>query len=92
MVPINAQSLTADTQDPLVTQLLHFAKVIRGEEAPLVTGLEGLRSLEVVEAVAQSAEQWGRSIRRKPEQHTSSASFCVTKKYPIVLKISCKNG
>ena len=55
--PINAQSLTADTQDPLVTQLLHFAKVIRGEEAPLVTGLEGLRSLEVVEAVAQSAER-----------------------------------
>ena len=55
--PINAQSLTADTQDPLVTQLLHFAKVIRGEEPPLVTGLEGLRSLEVVEAVAQSAER-----------------------------------
>ena len=53
--PINAQSLTADTQDPLVTQLQHFAKVIRGEEEPLVTGLEGLRSLEVVEAVAQSA-------------------------------------
>jgi len=54
--PINAQVLTCDSQDPLVTQMHHFARVIRGEEAPLVSGIEGLKSLEVVEAIALSAE------------------------------------
>ena len=54
--PINAQVLTCDTQDPLVTQMQHFARVIRGEEVPLVSGIEGLKSLEVVEAIALSAE------------------------------------
>ena len=29
--------------------MTHFAAVINGEEEPLVSGLEGLKSLEVVE-------------------------------------------
>lgn len=54
--PISATSLTCCTEDPLVTQIYHFARVIRGEEAPLVSGLEGMRSLEVVEAIAIAAQ------------------------------------
>ena len=54
--PISARSLTCRTEDPLVAQMTHFARVISGQEAPLVSGLEGLRSLEVVEAVALSSE------------------------------------
>ena len=60
--PISATSLTCDMQDPLVTQMAHFARVIRREEEPLVSGLEGLRSLEVVEAVATSAAT-GETVR-----------------------------
>ncbi len=54
--PISATSLTCDSEDPLVTQMNHFANVIRGREKPLVSGLQGLRSLEVVEAIASSAK------------------------------------
>ena len=43
-------------RDPLEVQLAHFRQVILGEEQPLVSGWEGLKSLEVVEAVASSAE------------------------------------
>lgn len=59
--PINAQVLTCDTRDPLVTQMDHFAQVIRGEASPLVSGIEGLKSLEVVEAIALSTER-GQSV------------------------------
>jgi predicted dehydrogenase len=60
--PINAKSLRCEMDDPLVRQMQHFARVITGDEAPLVTGLEGLKSLEVVEAVAE-ASATGREIR-----------------------------
>lgn len=53
--PISARSMLYNTEDPLVTQMQHFARVIKGIDAPLVSGIEGLRSLEVVEAVAQSS-------------------------------------
>ena len=53
--PISASTLTAASRDPLETQMMHFAAIIRGDESPLVSGLEGLRSLEVVEAVATSS-------------------------------------
>ena len=57
----------------------------------MVTGLEGLRSLEVVEAVAQSAERGVEDLSETRTTH-QFGKFRVTKKYPIVLKISCKNG
>ena len=53
--PISATALTCAHEDPLVTQMAHFAQVIRGNESPIVSGREGLRSLEVIEAVAQAA-------------------------------------
>ncbi len=60
--PIAARNLKCRMDDPLAVQMAHFARVISGEEAPLVTGLEGLKSLEVVEAVALSSET-GREVR-----------------------------
>ena len=59
--PISARNLTCGMDDPLAVQMTHFAKVIAGDEAPLVSGLEGLKSLEVVEAVALSSDT-GREI------------------------------
>lgn len=59
--PISARNLTCRMEDPLAVQMAHFAQVILGREAPLVSGIEGLRSLEVVEAVALSSET-GREI------------------------------
>lgn len=60
--PISARNLTCTMEDPLSVQMGHFARVLSGDEAPLVSGLEGLKSLEVVEAVALSSET-GREIR-----------------------------
>ncbi len=54
--PISATSLAWDTSDPLINQMVHFAAVVRGKEAPLVSGREGLRSLEVVNAIQESAK------------------------------------
>lgn len=42
-------------EDPLARQVTHFAKVIRGEAEPLVSGQDGLDTLRVIEAVKQSA-------------------------------------
>ncbi|MDG1207877.1 MAG: Gfo/Idh/MocA family oxidoreductase [Paracoccaceae bacterium] len=42
--------------DPLVRQIAHFCDVIRGQAAPLVSGREGLQTLNVIEALKQSAD------------------------------------
>lgn len=51
------ESTTVDLQrsDPLANQVAHFAAVIRGEVEPLCTGRDGLKTLQVVEAVVESA-------------------------------------
>lgn len=46
--------------DPLIRQIRQFCAVIDGTEEPLVSGLEGLRTLEVVDAVKRSAETGNR--------------------------------
>lgn len=53
--PIGAVAFPSENTDPLVAQIRHFADVIRGRETPLVSGEEGLRSLQVVEAILESA-------------------------------------
>ena len=60
--PISSCNLTCSMEDPLVVQMRHFANVIKGEEEPLVSGLQGMKSLEVVEAVSVSAES-GREVK-----------------------------
>jgi predicted dehydrogenase len=41
--------------DPLQEQVRHFCAVVRGQAQPLVSGREGLRTLQVVEAVKEAA-------------------------------------
>jgi len=41
--------------DPLQHQMAHFARVVRGEEAPLVSARDGLNNLRVTEAIAEAA-------------------------------------
>ncbi|GAB3186078.1 Gfo/Idh/MocA family protein [Hydrogenophaga aquatica] len=47
--------------DPLKHQIEHFGAVVRGEAEPLVTARDGLRNLQVTEAIAAAAES-GRVI------------------------------
>ena len=53
--PIAPERLPYERQDPLRLQVQQFCKVIRGEEAPLVSGREGLETLRVIDAVKRSA-------------------------------------
>jgi predicted dehydrogenase len=53
--PINSESSRVDDQDPLHVQLSHFCRVISQGEEPLVSGLEGLRTLQVIEAIKRAA-------------------------------------
>ena len=53
--PISATSFFKHNIDPLMAQISNFANVIRGNDIPLVSGEEGLKSLKVIEAIGQSA-------------------------------------
>lgn len=53
--PINHTSYDTVSRDPLDVQIDHFCKVIAGAEQPVVSGREGLKSLQVVEAIKASA-------------------------------------
>jgi predicted dehydrogenase len=54
--PFKEQTIALERADPLARQILHFGKVIRGEEKPLVTGRDGLQNLRVTEAIAEAAK------------------------------------
>jgi predicted dehydrogenase len=41
--------------DPLKHQMEHFGAVVRGEASPLVTARDGLRNLQITEAIAEAA-------------------------------------
>lgn len=53
--PIAAQSYPRQFSDPLFNQMRHFGKVIEGQESPLVSGVEGMKSLRVIEAIQDAA-------------------------------------
>lgn len=53
--PIHQTSYDVAERDPLDEQIAHFCKVIAGTEQPVVSGREGLKSLQVVEAIKASA-------------------------------------
>lgn len=59
--PINHTVYESDAGDPLDAQIEHFCQVIAGVEQPIVSGLEGLKSLKVIEAIKASARD-GRRI------------------------------
>ena len=52
-------SFTAD--DPLKAQIRHFIDVIHGRATPIVSGREGLQTMEVIEAIKQAART-GQSV------------------------------
>lgn len=54
--PLNVERLKFVPEDPLQLQIRHFCAVIRREVPPLVPGREGLRTLQVIEAIKQTAE------------------------------------
>jgi len=53
--PFDTSIEPVDRSDPLANQIRHFAAVIRGDEAPICSGRDGLRTLQVVAAVTTSA-------------------------------------
>lgn len=53
--PIVREQSTALKADPYSRQLQHFAAVIRGEEAPLCSALDGLRTLQTTRALLDAA-------------------------------------
>jgi predicted dehydrogenase len=55
MNPMQQARRSVTVDDPLVTQMAHFASVMRGEAEPLVSAADGLANLRVTQAIAQSA-------------------------------------
>lgn len=55
--PISATSYPHASSEPLVNQIEQFAEVIAGNAEPLVSAYEGMKTLQVVEAIQRSAEQ-----------------------------------
>lgn len=53
--PMGSERIAVEREDPLVRQIRHFAAVIRGDAQPLVSGREGLKTLEVIDAVKRAA-------------------------------------
>lgn len=62
--PISATSLKCGASDPLVNQVKHFVEVARRKCEPLVSGREGLRTLQVIEAIQESCRT-GETIKIK---------------------------
>jgi len=53
--PFEVATVDLVRDDPLQHQMAHFARVVRGEEAPLVSARDGLNNLRVTEAIAEAA-------------------------------------
>jgi predicted dehydrogenase len=58
---LNAETLAAGSGDTYLRQIEHFARVICREEVPLVSGLDGVRTLQATLAVKEAAAT-GRTI------------------------------
>jgi predicted dehydrogenase len=53
--PRHRERVPVAASDPLVLQIRHFCRVIRGQEEPLMTGRGGLNTLKVVVSVKEAA-------------------------------------
>ncbi len=79
--PISATNLIAEAGDPLSLQALHFARVIRQQEPAIVSGLEGLRSLEVIEAIQLAASTGQLVAMETPKAAEGSAPLDAATRY-----------
>ncbi|MGI9421134.1 MAG: Gfo/Idh/MocA family protein [Geminicoccaceae bacterium] len=66
--PLASEELALPKLDVYTKQLAHFARVIRGEEAPIITGEDASRSLAATLAVIEAADA-GRTITLSPTQN-----------------------
>ncbi|MEL6793094.1 MAG: Gfo/Idh/MocA family oxidoreductase [Pseudomonadota bacterium] len=55
MKPIGREAHATAPADPLIRQLAHFRDVVEARVEPLVSGVEGFRSLRVIEAIKRAA-------------------------------------
>src|SRR3954466_16216844 len=53
--PFETSTESLERSDPLANQVKHFAAVIRGEAEPICSGRDGLKTLQVVDAVVEAA-------------------------------------
>ena len=53
--PFDLDVAAVEREDPLVRQMAHFAQVARGLAQPLVSVHDGLRNLQITEAIAEAA-------------------------------------
>lgn len=53
--PFSEETLDTERYDPLTCQLDHFVQIIKGACVPLVSAADGLRNLQVTEAIRDSA-------------------------------------
>ena len=53
--PFTTSTESVERRDPLARQVEHFAEVIRGEAEPICSGRDGLKTMQVVDAVVESA-------------------------------------
>ena len=59
--PLESSCVRVERRDPLAQQVQHFTEVVRGEAEPICSGRDGLKTLRVVDAVAESARS-GRPV------------------------------
>jgi predicted dehydrogenase len=53
--PFETSTMELERSDPLANQVKHLAAVIRGEAEPICSGRDGLKTLQVVDAVVEAA-------------------------------------
>ncbi|MBY5933707.1 Gfo/Idh/MocA family oxidoreductase [Tateyamaria omphalii] len=53
--PMDQTRVPMPLSDPLKTQIEHFATVVEGKAEPLVSGADGLRAVQVIEAIKTAA-------------------------------------
>ena len=55
--PIQSDRRDIPGEDPIIGQFFHFLDVVRGVAGPLVTAEEGLRNIDVLDAIKRAASQ-----------------------------------
>jgi len=52
--PMEMTRFKVNQADPLISQLEHFCRIVKGEEKPIIDGRDGTQSLAVALAVLES--------------------------------------
>jgi predicted dehydrogenase len=55
--PLEQSCQNVERAEPLTRQIQHFARVVRGEETPVVDARDGAQSLAVALAILQSSQE-----------------------------------